>query len=137
MSQEAITALIRFVFILAIPCLAVFAVVLLIRIFRSANSSNEGREKAQCHTTITTKIVSKRENTVLNPYSTMTFYYIEVEDNMEFRVERQIYDSVSSNDIVKITYSAGNLTELYIIESANESTIPKTTFSGHFTDNKK
>ncbi len=134
MSQEAITAIIRFVFILAIPCLVIFAIVVLIKIFKNASSSGEGREKAQCNTTITTKILSKRENVVLNPYSTMTFYYLKVEDNMEFRVEKQIYDSVSSNDIVKITYSAGNLLELYIIESANENTIPKTTFSGHFTD---
>lgn len=138
MSQEVITAIIRFAFILAIPCLVFLSIVVLIRVFRGASSSNEGREKAQCNTTVTrARIVSKRENVVLNPYSTMTFYYIEIEDNLEFRVEKSIYDSVNSNDIVKIIYSAGNLIELYVVESANENTIPKTTYSGHFTDNKK
>ncbi len=137
MPQEAINAIVRFSFIILVPCLFIFAVVLLIRVFRNASSSNSGRQKPECNTQLTTRIVSKRENVVLNPNSTMTFYYIEVEDSLEFRVEKHIYDSVDANDLVKILYSAGNLVELYIIEKSNESAIPNTTYSGHFTDNKK
>lgn len=137
MPQEAINAIIRFSFIILVPCLIIFAVVILIRVFRNASSSNLEREKAKCNTAVTTRVVSKRENVVLNPNSTMTFYYIEFEDNLEFRVEKNIFDSVDANDLVKISYSAGNLVEMYIVEKSNDSTIPNTTYSGHFTDNRK
>ena len=75
MSQEAINAIIRFSFIVLVPCLIIFAIVILIRIFKKASVSNSEREKTNCSTTITTKVVRKRENVVLNPNSTMTFYY--------------------------------------------------------------
>ena len=137
MSQEAINAVVRFSFIVLVPCLIIFAIVILIKIFKKTGEMNSNREKSIKATQTNTRIVSKRENVVLNPNSTMTFYYIEVEDNLEFRVEKSIYDSVNANDIVKIVYSSGNLDDIYVIESSNESSIPKTTYSGHFTDNKK
>lgn len=137
MSQEAINAVVRFSFVVLVPCLIIFAIVILIKIFKKTAGMNSNREKSSKATQTNTRIVSKRENVVLNPNSTMTFYYIEVEDNLEFRVEKSIYDSVNVNDIVKIVYSSGNLDDIYVIESSNESSIPKTTYSGHFTDNKK
>lgn len=96
--------------------------------------SKEKNARSNDSSTITTRVIEKRENIAIGSHGTLTYYYVTFEERIDLCVPRRIYKKVNAQDLVKLTYIGDKFISLSVVEKSTEASCGKQVI-GHISAN--